>query len=34
MNCKLHKAPKCKSGGKCGSKATKMKQKKAKKNAY
>ena len=33
MNCKLHKAPKCKSG-KCGSKATKMKQKKAKKNAY
>lgn len=30
MNCKTHKAPKAKSS----SKATKMKQKKAKKNAY
>lgn len=32
MNCKLHKAPKCKSG-KCAKKG-KMKQKKATKNAY
>ena len=33
MNCKLHKAPKCKSG-KCKSKKAPQKAKKANKNGY